>query len=168
MNQKEIELLKNQITKLSDRRFNLESWKTQTVLILDGIFGENNNKSRQIQKIEYEYSSWTLRDSSGSSHMDGCKKTGQDILEAAISELESNPIKKTDPNSSHTLSTDIIFHSLENELKGWQYKQIIQIINDIDESEIKKHKITEALNSFGPGITTDILASILASPDLKK
>jgi len=167
MNAREIELLHNQIQKLHDRRFNLESWKTQTILLLDGIFGENNNKSRQIQKIEYEYSSWTLRDTSGSSSMDDCKRTGQDILEIAIRELENHELPKPAARESQAGLSDIVVSALENELKGWQFKQILQIIRENTEPESKKARITEALNTYGPGITTDILATILSDPGLK-
>ena len=81
MPKKEIDLLKAQIDKLNAKGFDLDAWKKYTIIILARIFGENTQKIKQIDSIEYDYSSWSLRDTTGSnSYLDTCKKLGKEIL----------------------------------------------------------------------------------------
>ncbi len=90
MAKKEISILKKQIERLEVKDFDLEAWKKFTIVMLARIFGNTSEKIRQIESIEYEYSSWSLRDTSGSSeYLESCKKLGRKILEASIEELET-------------------------------------------------------------------------------
>ncbi|HNQ37909.1 MAG TPA: hypothetical protein PKJ58_08115, partial [Prolixibacteraceae bacterium] len=65
MAEKEIALLRDQIGKLSDPRFDLEAWKNQTIIFLERIFGKESSKVKLIRELHYDYSSWSLRDASG-------------------------------------------------------------------------------------------------------
>ena len=88
MVKKEIQLLEQQIDKLGSKDFDLSAWKKYTVIILARIFGEKNEKIRQIEKLEFEFSSWSLRDASGNeSYEEGTKKLAREILQASIDEL---------------------------------------------------------------------------------
>ena len=90
MSKKEIELLKEQIKKLDVKNFDLEAWKKYTIVLLARIFGDDSQKIKQIENIEYDYSSWALRYTSGiSSYLNTCKKLGKEILDASISEIEN-------------------------------------------------------------------------------
>ena len=53
---KEIKLLEEQIGKLESKNFDLEAWKQYTIVLLARIFGDNNQKIQQVEKIEYDYS----------------------------------------------------------------------------------------------------------------
>ena len=87
---KEVELLQAQMDKLKAKDFDLDAWKQYTVVLLSRIFGEHNPKIRQIEKIEYDFSSWSLRDTSGkSAYMETCKKLGREVLQASIDELNA-------------------------------------------------------------------------------
>ncbi|MCF6342481.1 MAG: hypothetical protein L3J31_06720, partial [Bacteroidales bacterium] len=65
MAQKEIKLLEQQISRLSNTGFDLEAWKKYTIIVLARIFGSNDEKIRQVEQLESEFSSWSLRDASG-------------------------------------------------------------------------------------------------------
>ena len=85
----EIKLLKQQIEKLEAKDFDLSAWKKFTIVFLARIFGDDSPKIKQIEKIESDYSSWSLRDTSGSSsNVNKSKKLAREILEAAIAEIE--------------------------------------------------------------------------------
>ena len=65
MSEKEIQLLEQQIEKLDTKDFDLQAWKKYTIVILARIFGNKNEKIRLVEKLDYEFSSWSLRDASG-------------------------------------------------------------------------------------------------------
>ena len=48
-----IELLKNQMSKLDSENLNFNAWKSSTILLVERIFGENNQKIKEINNIKY-------------------------------------------------------------------------------------------------------------------
>ena len=89
MAQKEIKLLEQQIARLNDEDFDLEAWKKYTIIILARIFGSADEKIRQTRALEFDNSSWTLRDATGnSSYEERTKKLAKEILTAAIDEIK--------------------------------------------------------------------------------
>ena len=168
MPEQEIKLLKTQIDRLSAKDFDLDAWKKYTIIILARIFGENTVKISQIESIEYDYSSWSLRDTTGSNiYLDSCKKLGREILQASIDELETLGLPKTEK------TTDEFFHvitnALQDELRGTQVKEINHILASGDSPEIKRDKILEKLKEYGSEISQDVLSNILTSlPMIKK
>lgn len=160
MAKKEIALLKKQIDKLDDKDFDLEAWKKYTIILLARIFGDKTEKIRQIESIEYDFSSWALRDTTGaSSYMETCKKLGQRILEASIDELEhfGLPERSDKENAIYTL----IINSLEDELKGIQVKEIKSILMAAEKKEKMMEDIKEKLKSYGPNVAATVLSSIM-------
>jgi hypothetical protein len=168
MPEKEIQLLKTQIDKLSKKDFDLDAWKKATIIILARIFGENNLKIRQIESIEYDYSSWSLRDTTGfNTYLDSCKKLGREILQASIDELESLGLPKSEETTNEFFL--IITGALQDEMKGSQVKEINQVLASGESPEIKREKILEKLKEYGSEISQDILSNILTSlPMIKK
>lgn len=169
MAEKEIQFLQKQIQKLSDPAFDLNTWKSSTILVLEKIFGRDSEKIRMIRNIHYDYSSWTLRDSSGISASEIVRKTGRDILETAINELELFGV----PELSETRQTDlsVIREALEDSLRISQYRELISIINESGDRSQRKKKITEKLKTYGDETVREILAGILSHPnpgDLKQ
>ena len=168
MPEKEIQLLKAQIEKLSAKDFDLDAWKKATIIILARIFGENSLKIKQIESIEYEYSSWSLRDTTGSNnYLDSCKKLGHEILQASVDELETLGLPAEDKIGDEFFL--IITSALNDELKGSQVKEINLILASGESPEVKREKILEKLKEYGSDISHDILANILTSqPMIKK
>ncbi len=155
---KYIALLKQQIEKLDQKDFDLEAWKNFTIIILGRIFGENNQKIKQIEKIDYDFSSWALRDTSGDSdYMDSCKKMGRGILEASITELETFGLPEGQENSQDDIYLAILT-SIEDELTGSQFKEVKKLATSLDGENNKK----KDLGSFFKGLNNDNLARIIA------
>lgn len=166
---KEVTLLKQQIEKLNDKDFDLSAWKKFTIVFLSRIFGDDSPKINQIDKIESDYSSWSLRDTSGSSsNIDTSKKLAREILEAAIAEIESFGIPgKTNDTASIEL-INIINEILQDELKGSQYKELKKIMKSGLNSKEKRIKISEELKVFGHEAANGILSGVLGNSKISK
>jgi hypothetical protein len=166
MAKKEISILRKQIERLDVKDFDLEAWKKFTIVMLARIFGDTSEKIRQIESIEYDYSSWALRDTSGtSSYLDSCKKLGRKILEASIAELETFglPEKSGEDDSFFR----IIIEALQDELKGSQFRELKAVILSMDKEEEMKEKVREILHDYDTGVPVDILTSILTNKVFK-
>jgi hypothetical protein len=165
---KEIKLLEEQLSKLENKDFDFKSWKQYTIILLSKIFGNDNQKVKQIEKIEVDYSSWSLRDASGkSSHLETCKILGKEILLAAIDELKSFGLPETNLSSEGFLPVQIIASALENALKVSQYKEMIATINSDNDIEIKKRDIEKLLTAYGGKTSVNILTDVLSNKELK-
>lgn len=167
--EKEIELLRQQINKLDNKEFDLKAWKNYTNILLERIFGENTHKLKQINAIEYDYSSWSLRDSTGAaSNLDMCKKLGREIIEASIAELENFGLPEKMAEEKEYIDTGIFTEALEDELKGSQVKELKKIIKEIDDIHERNKLMKEKLTSYGSNSSTTILAAVLSHPDVRK
>lgn len=95
MMEKEIRLLNDLIIKIENKDFDLEAWKSSTIIILESIFSDNNQKIRQIENIKLRSGGIATTNTSHFWHnMDSCKKRGKEILEACIIELENFGLSK--------------------------------------------------------------------------
>ena len=166
MVKKEINILRKQIERLDIKTFDLEAWKKFTIVMLARIFGDTSEKIRQIESIEYDYSSWALRDTSGtSSYLDSCKKLGRKILEASIAELETFGLP--DQSAEDNRFFRIIIDALQNELKGSQFRELKDVVLSMDKEEEMKEKVREILHDYDTGVPVDILTSILTNKVFK-
>lgn len=164
---KEIKLLEEQINKLDLKNFDLEAWKQYTIVLLARIFGENNQKIQQIEKIEYDYSSWSLRDTSGSSaYLETCKKLGKEILQASIDELQAFGLPDLSLPAQDHVPVYIILNALEDDLKVSQFRKLKSIINLEKPDEEKKKEIKELLKDLQKDDALNIVLNILSSNDL--
>jgi len=168
MPEKETQLLKIQMDKLNNKDFDLDAWKKSTIIILARIFGENNLKIKQLESIEYDYSSWSLRDTTGfNTYLDSCKKLGREILQASVDELETLGLPKTEETTDEFFL--VITGALQDELKGMQVREIKQILSSGENPDAKRVLILEKLKEYGSEISQDILSNILTSlPMIKK
>ena len=160
MAEKERELIRKQIARLDEKDFDLNIWKSTTILVLDRIFGMDSAKINLIKNISYDYSSWTLRDTSGASATDIVKKLGREILETIIQELETYglPEKK----ESRQIEMDVIQSELEKALRISQFRELISIIQENKEMAERRKKLSEKLQTFGDVTVREILAGILS------
>jgi len=161
MVEKEIALLQEQLKKLEDKKVNFEAWKTQTVIFLERIFGTSDSKVTRLAALKRDFSSWNLRDTSGSGKLgDPVKMQAYETIEAAIRELETFglPQKEEATPSSSVSQMDLL---LQDELTGKEYRELIELIN----SE-KKNEISEFINKLGNEKCKQLLLSLLLS--LKK
>jgi len=165
---KEIKLLEDQITKLENKEFDLDAWKQYTIVILARIFGDNNQKITQIEKIEYDYSSWSLRDTSGkSSYLETCKKLGREILMASIEELKAFGPPDLSGSKDDHIPVEIVVESLEDELKVSQFRELKKLINSPKSRTEKTKEIKELLKDLDKEAALDVIHKILSHPKLK-
>jgi len=170
MVKKEIQLLEKQIKRLDAKDFELEAWKKYTIVILARIFGPQDEKIRQIEKLEFVFTSWSLRDASGNeSYEEGTKKLAREILQAAIDELQlfGLPEKKEEENQSSKAIQEFLSILLD-EMKGSQVKQLKSILSSRENKEEKHRKIKELLSGIGEYEVYDILATMLMHPEAVK
>jgi hypothetical protein len=154
MTLKEVQLLKNQIDKLDEKKFDLEAWKNYSVILVERIFGEGNTRVKMLRDLHYDYSSWNLRDATGiGKTFDPVKKQAREILEAIISELEvlGSPVKKNEKSA--------ILGIIEEELTGKQMKELESIIQS--EVEAREEKIGKILGTLEKEKLVSLLSRIL-------
>jgi hypothetical protein len=156
-------ILSDQIEKLNVKKFDLNSWKTTTIVLLERIFGQNNEKIKSIREINYDQGSWTLRDETGFSHsIEACKKLGREILESAIVELEAFGAVEV---LSESLPFSVLITALEDELTGSELREIKKVITVKSTIEDKKKIIITKLKSYGSDAAYAIVANILTNPE---
>jgi DNA primase len=156
MAKKEIQILKEQIDKLDNKGFDLEAWKIFTIGLTERIFGSNSHKIEQIKALKHDFSSWSLRDTSGSH--DSIKKKAKVILESAISEIEQFGLPDMKKNEA---PTNLIAEILKDELKGSEYKRIEKIINEDENEQVKSQHLTELLNDMDSKTKDQIILNLM-------
>jgi len=158
MAEQEIVLLKEQIERLGEEKFDLEAWKNRTVIFLERIFGKESPRLKMIQNLHYDYSSWSLRDTyagGSAKDKDPVRIQAKEILEAIIAELESLglPQGKKEQQKLREL--------LDDELTGKQVKEIDSLLNSSDQE--KQKKLAEILESLPKESLVAVIAKLLIS-----
>lgn len=154
MVEKEIALIDKQIESLNVKNFDLEAWKSHTVIFLERIFGKESSKVRMIKELKYDYSSWTLRDVAGTGKdSDPVILKAREILEATKLELEHLGIPKAEEENQK------IWMLLEEEMTGKQIREIRQVLQS-DESE-KMEKIANILYNLEKEDMAVVLSKLL-------
>ena len=154
MADKEISILKEQIERLNEKQFDLDSWKNQTVIFLERIFGKESSKVKLIRELHYDYSSWNLRDTTGAGQAkDPVRFQAKGILEATIEELEKLglPEDKKESGRLHDLLLD--------ELTGKQMKEIETILHS--DMTDRQERIAKILDLLEKENLTNMLARLL-------
>lgn len=164
---KEIKLLEAQMAKLDLKDFDLNAWKQYTVVLLARIFGENNPKIRQVEKIEYDYSSWSLRDTSGSSeYMETCKKLGREILQASVDELKAFGVPDLQVQADQSIRVETVISALEDELTVSQFRKLREIINSSDKPTEKQKALKDFLQRLDEKFSFKVVLGLLSHPEL--
>ncbi len=165
---REIKLLEEQLLKLDEKGFDFQSWKQYTVMLFSRIFGDDDQKVKQLSKIEIDYSSWSLRDTSGKvSQIETIKRLGREIILAAVEELKSEGLPSKDQTVAVSVPLTAIISALEDELKVSQYKEITGLIHSQTDRATKKSDIENKLNEYGAQVSIRILSSILSEEKLR-
>lgn len=158
MAEKEIALLKEQISRLDEKKFDLEAWKNHTIIFLERIFGKDSSKIKMLKELHYDYSSWSLRDTAASGKTkdkDPVRQQAEEILSAAIAELESLGLPKGKPDK------DKVWELLQDELTGKQVKEIEELLASEDAEKIVK--IGDILENLGAYNLSNIIAKLLTA-----
>lgn len=156
MAEKEIALLKQQIERLDEKRFDLGAWKNRTILFLERIFGNDNSRLKMINDLHYDYSSWSLRDTAAggsAKDKDPVRIQAKEILEAIIAELEMLGLPKQ-KEEQYKLK-DL----LDDELTGKQMKELTLLLKS-DRTD-KTEGIVKILEGLPKAKLAGILAGLL-------
>lgn len=168
---KYVEVFRVQISKLEEDGFDLEAWKSGTIVLLARVFGADSSKISQVEKIKFDYGSWSLRDSSGSvDQMEACKKRCNGILEACITELEVLGVEEEfkEEKVSNSGIIQALKSCIEEELKMSQYKKLLKVIKTKSSREEKQIMLFNSLMGYDPEIASKIVANILTEPSLSR
>jgi hypothetical protein len=158
MAEQEIALLKEQIDRLGEAKFDLDAWKNRTVIFLERIFGKESPRLKMIQNLHYDYSSWSLRDTyagGSAKDKDPVRIQAKEILEAIIAELENLglPQEKKEQQKLREL--------LDDELTGKQVKEIDNLLNSGDPE--KQEKLAEILETLPKESLVAVISKLLIS-----
>ena len=154
MVEKEIVLIDKQLESLKAKNFDLEAWKSHTMIFLERIFGKESSKVRMINELKYNYSSWSLRDAAGTGKdSDPVILKAREILEATKLELLQLGVPKQEEENQK------IWALLEEEMTGKQIKEI-KLVLQSDEPE-KMEKIANILYSLEKEGMAVVLAKLL-------
>ena len=154
MVEKEIALIDKQLDSLNVKNFDLEAWKSHTIIFLERIFGKESSKVRMIKELNYNYSSWSLRDAAGTGKdSDPVILKAREILEATKLELERLGVPKEEEENLK------IWSLLEEEMTGKQIKEI-RLVLQSDEPE-KMEKIANILYNLEKENMAVVLAKLL-------
>ena len=156
MAEKEIALLKEQLAKLDEKKFDLDAWKNHTLIFLERIFGKENSKLNLIKELHYDYSSWNLRDTAAAGKIkdsDPIKMQAREILSATIMELERLGLPQ---DKQENLK---VWGLLQDELTGKQLKEIESIIRS--DSPDKTEKTGKILEKMGLENLAAVIAKLL-------
>ena len=158
MAEKQIAILREQLAKLDEKKFDLDAWKTHTLIFLERIFGKENSKLKLIQDLHYDYSSWSLRDTAAAGKTkdkDPVKMRAREILEATIAELETLGLPEEKKEQQK------VWELLHDELTGKQVKEIDALVKSDDKEKIRK--IGEVLENLDKENLSLLIAKLLLS-----
>lgn len=164
--EKELLLLHQRLRKIDERGFDLNSWKTGTIAVLDSVLGPDNHKRKLIAEIDFKNNSWSLRDTTGD--VDSVKKICADIMETIIMEIETFGLAErfiSDDQVSEVGNFKIINDAIRNELSQSQQDELISLMKKQDVTYIE---IVDKFKRFGYEIAPKIMASIVLESNFKK
>ena len=165
MKEKAIEILQQQLVRLDSPDFDLEGWKSQTIVLLGRIFGERSSKTEQIRNLHFDYSSWALRDTRGkSSPLEAARQSARDLIEAAITELEHFGVPEDAGQSPVMIA---IKESLEEHVKISTYRKIARILQADIAPEKRREELRDLLRDADPDLPEDFFISLFSHPGMK-
>jgi hypothetical protein len=146
MDDKKIEIIESLIQDLDQKNVDFDAWRVKTSLLLKKIFGNDDEKVELINKLHYDYSSWSLRDGFGGKQHDPVKDQAREIMEAAKLELQLSDQKP-----------DKLTGFVENNLSKEEY----QLLNSLLEKNPTEQELTEYFSNIAPAVKNAILAKII-------
>ncbi len=171
-----IELLKSQISKLDKPDLDVNAWKGSTTVLLERIFGESYCAIKSINQIQNSVLDSRVLGGNYSNNINQCKQQGKEILEATITELETFGLPETTKKNgsgieinltqNQTFNINLILSAIKDELTKSQWVEIEKLLKADEIKSTKHKKIIEKLSGFGADVASNILANILANPNI--
>lgn len=153
-----IKILEIQLLKTKEDTFDVDSWKKYNFQLLKRLFGSLDERLKQIENIDSEYNSWSLRDASGNeSYNEKTKREAAEIIQSAIDELKLFGLGSNLADDTAENLKSIIL----DELKGSQTKLIHSILKEELSGEEKKRRISEIIDNIDNEAKSLIITKIL-------
>lgn len=157
-------LLKNQLMQIDEREFDFASWKNATILLTTTCFGANSPQVAALDKIDYNYSSWALRDESGTT--DPVKRECKTTLSTIIKEFEIKLESDADDISLNNDSQlDFVWLPFEDELTGASLKKLKSILT---QANVSPDEVEAFLKDLPNQTLVDIIRNTLLSKEFKQ
>ncbi len=144
--------IKERSDKLDQKPFDWVAWKRGTLLVLQNIFGNENAYYKQLAETDYEYSSWSLRDTSGSS--DPVKSSCLDLLDICRTDLMSH-------QEGSVSTKEKMAKLLSQYLTDSQISKIMEVVQAEVPPHQKNEEIGEILKAFSPELSTKVLIDLI-------
>lgn len=159
-----LNLLQQQLSKIDDREFDLISWKKATILLTASCFGSNSPQVAALDKIDYAYSSWALRDESGTTDpvKTDCKTTLFTIIEELKIKLETSTELS---NAGDLNNLSFLWLPFEDELTGASLKRLKALITKANVSE---DEVQMFLKDLPNQTLINIIQQMLMSKEFKQ
>ncbi len=155
VNHEMVLMLEERRKKLEHKTFDWAAWKKGTLLVLKNIFGEKNHYYKQLNDLEYEYNSWSLRDNSGSN--DSIKTSCSDLIDICIIDVKGSKYNNV---TIEELSLDSIISKF---LPEKIISKIKLILSEDTTQYVKEEKLTELLKSIDRVVADKLLAAVLTA-----
>lgn len=168
MKKEAIKLLNQSLEKIDAKDFDMESWKQYNIILLTRIFGKDNQKIKQLENLENEYNSWSLRDAVGNeSYEDGTIKLVKEIINASIDEINAFGVPQLN-NTNLNMDLELLLNSILDELKGSQVKNLKSILNSKESDAEKKRRVFEIIGKLGESSAYEIITNIIIQKSIRE
>jgi hypothetical protein len=174
-----LQSIDNRIT----NEYDLITWQQTVLNIIVRIYGKDSKQEESIKQITFKkYPSMSINGvtAGGGNNADHCAIQAENFIKGIISDLTNFGLPSIPKNEgsgninislnqsqhqSQTISVNLIWESIKEELTGKQAREIEEIINNTeDEPEAKKNKVLEKIKSFGLDVASNIVAGLLTNP----
>lgn len=149
-----IALLQDRKARLGHKPFDWNAWKKGTLLVLNSLFGEESYYFRELSAIDYQYSSWSLRDTSGSG--DPVKASCAELLDICMVEVQHQQ-----PNLASTRQL------LETVLKKYLSQSLLEQIRETLGKDVppfeKEEQVVNLIQQTDSRTVHKILAELITS-----
>jgi hypothetical protein len=158
------------------------TWQKSTVLTLINLYSESDKRVKSFEKIEaYNFYAISGIDRTQKAIIEAkelLQNLIKDIQDFGLPQKQISSTNKSDINinvnqnnnqnqtTNITIKLDFLIEILKDELKGYQVKELKEILDsELDEKQ-KKKNFFEKIKSFGSDIASNILAGLITNPSI--
>ncbi len=159
-----------------------DKWQNSTTLTLINIYNESDKRVKSFEKIEaynfYAVSGFDRTPKAIIEAKELLQNLIKDIQDFGLPQKQVSSANKSDINinvhqnnnqnqtTNITIQLDFLIEIFKDELKGYQVKELKEILeSELNEQE-KKKSFFEKIKSFGSDVASNILANIMTNPDV--
>lgn len=152
-----IALLEERLKRLDQKDFDWSAWKKGTLLVLGKVFGKNSLYVKELEKTDYHYNSWSLRDTAGSE--DPVKASVRELLNICITDAEHQ--QENTPQAKENASSGQIEEIVKQFLDNATLAEIKKVAAGDAPSMSKEEQIQKIISDKLPKHQNVLLTKIL-------